>query len=254
MDKLKFNNNFDFFYNNHWASEFNIIVGGKEPFKLYSVLPSREYITDKSIGQNGVTVYATSLEPRVIEFPIFCEDLSDFGIRKLANWLNSPTPSPLYFKDEPLAIDVVLDSQAFDLETLCGVDGNLTLKFISHSVYYYQREKTTKTLTSATSGTAYTFENDSTAEIEPFVQVGCSGTLKIEVMDSNNNILSTTNITNITGGVKLNCETLECTLLSGASHFANIDTFPKFPIGDFKMKFTGTNITNVVVEYTKKYI
>lgn len=246
----------DFEFGGKKLSSLGWYVGGNDKgIKSYSVLPSRSYVTDGSIGMDGLTVYSSNLEPRPFEVCIFKEDIKDGDIRELAAFLNSPTPKKFNYVGDDTYINACLDSQAFDCESIAMVAGQLPLKFIAYDPHYYAIKKTTNTLTNLQSGTMYEFENNSTAEIFPFIQVACSGTLKIEVFDMNDTLLSTTNITNITGGVKLFCDTQDATLLSTAPHFQYVDVFPTFPQqGGFKMKFTGTGLTNAVVEYTEKFI
>lgn len=245
----------DFNFKGKNLSDFGWYVGGNDKgIKSYSVLPSRSYSTDYSIGQNGETVYSSRLEPRPFEVCIFNENIKDGDIRKLAAWLDSPTPQKFYYVGDDVYCMACLDSQAFEAESFGMVAGQIPLKFIMYDPYYYNLTPTSRTITGLTSGTVYTFENNSTAEIFPTIQVGCSDTLTIEVYDEDDNLLSTTNITDIVGGVKIFCETQDATLLSTAPHFQHVDVFPTFPeSGNFKMKFTGSDLTNAVVEYTEKF-
>lgn len=255
MNKTSTINFMDFSFKGKKLSDFGWYVGGNDGgVKSYGVLPSRSYVTDFSIGMDGETVYASRLEPRPFEVCIFKDDLQDGDIRKLAGWLDSPTPQKFYYVGDDVYCMACLDSQAFEAENFGMVAGQVPLKFIMHDPYYYNLTPTKKTISDLKSGTTYTFENNSTAEIFPFIQVGCSGSLKIEVYDSDNNLLSTTNVNNITGGIQIYCDTQDATLLSTAPHFQHIDTFPVFPeSGNFKMKFTGSNFSNAVVEYTEKF-
>lgn len=255
MNKTSTMDFMDFSFKGKKLSDFGWYVGGNDGgIKSYSVLPSRTYVTDHSIGMDGETVYASRLEPRAFELCIFNENLQDGDIRKLAGWLDSPTPQKFYYVGDDVYCMACLDSQAFEAENFGMVAGQVVLKFMMHDPHYYNLTPTTRTINDLKSGTTYTFKNNSTAEIFPFIQVGCSGSLKIEVYDGDNNLLSTTNVTNITGGVKIFCETQDATLLSTAPHFQYIDTFPVFPeCGDFKMKFTGSNVSSAVVEYTEKF-
>jgi hypothetical protein len=84
--------------------------------------------------------------------------------------------------------------------------------------------------------------------------ISCNGAIKIEILDSKGNVYTTTNITDITGGVIIDSYTLDCTLMSGAPHFAYIDSFPMLPEGDFSVKITGSNLNNMSIEYRQKYI
>ena len=247
----------DFNYKGTNLSDLGWIVAGTDKgIKSYSVLPSMSFTTDRAIGSNVTTVYDAHLEPRPFEVSIFKEDIQDGDIRKLAAWLQAFEDGKFYFVGDDVYCNTRLDSQAFEAEHLGVCSGQIPLKFICHDPYYYSLEPKTQTLTSLKSGQVYTCINSSTAEIFPYIQVACNGAVKIEVYDLNNNLLSTTNITDITAGVRIYTETQDCTLLSGASHFSNIDTFPVFPQygGDFKVKFTGDALTNATIEYTEKFI
>ena len=100
----------------------------------------------------------------------------------------------------------------------------------------------------------YTIKNQSTYEIFPTIEVSCNGQLTIVIYDKNDKICSTSIITDITSGVIIDCLNLDCTTLSGAPWFDKIDTFPNLPIGDFKIMFAGSNITNAVITFKEQYI
>ena len=61
------------------------IIGGSDPLTSYPLLPSRTYVTDRAIGQDGMTVFESYLEPRTFEVPVFFENIDDGGIRKIAS-------------------------------------------------------------------------------------------------------------------------------------------------------------------------
>lgn len=256
MDKLRMASYDNFYFNGKSIKDLGGFVGSKDGgLKTYPVIPSRQYTVDHAINQDGETVYSSRLEPRVWEVPVFFPDLSEIGLRKVAAWLNSPVPSKFYYEGDDLAIDCVLDSQSFDAETITGIDVGFALKFISHSVYYYQLNPTTKTISPLTSNVKYTCENDSTVEIFPHLTIACSGDIVLKVYDAKDKLLSTSNIKAIVGGVKIDMQNMDCALMSGAPHFANIDVFPTFPeTGDFKIEVQGTNLTNMAIKYTKMYI
>ena len=244
---------YDFIFNEHKLSDFDGCVGSSEGgFKNYSILPSRSYVTERPLNSDVTMVFASSLEPRVFEVPIFFEQFHDGDLRAIASWLDSPTPSKFQWVNDTIYINACLDSQDFNAQSFSGQDGQMSLKFICHDPFYYDVNLTQYTQT-LTSGQAYSYTN-SGVPVEPYMTIGCNGTIKLEVLDSNGDVYTTTNITDITGGVNINSKTLECTLLSGASHFAYIDSFPQLPHGNFSIKITGSSLNNMSIEYRQKYL
>lgn len=255
MNKFKGLTFDDFIYKGKKLSSFDGYVGSVDDgLKTYSVLPSRSYVTDKPLGSNITTVYDSSLEPRTFEVPIVFNELTDGKLREIAMWLDSPIDSQFQWVDDDVYINACLDSTDFNAQSSSGVDGQIALKFICHDPFYYSTKLTQYTIASPVSGRLYTYANNGYGDLPPKLTVSCSGTIKIEILDSNKEVYTTTNITDITAGVKINSETLECTLLSGASHFAHIDDFPMIPQGEFSLKITGSSLTNAVLEYRERYI
>lgn len=245
----------DFIFNGKKLSEFGGYVGSTDSgLKTYSLLPTRSYVTDKPLGSNMTTVYDSSFEPRTFEVPIVFDQLTDGKMREIAMWLDSPTPSKFQWVEDNVYINACLDATDFNVQSSSGQDGQIPLKFICFDPFYYDLNETQYTLTTVTSGNAYSYTNNGYGELPPNITISCGGTVKIEVLDSSNAVYTTTNITNITAGVKINSETLECTLLSGASHFQYIDNFPMIPQGQFKIKFTGSNMSNLIFKYRQRYI
>lgn len=245
----------DFAFNSKKLSEIGGYVGSANGgLKTYSVLPSRSYTTDKPLNTDITTVYASSLEPRTFEVPIVFDKLDDGKIREIAMWLDSPTASQFSWVGDTVYINACLDGSAFDFESSSGQDGQLNLKFIAHDPFYYDITQSKHTISSLTSGQSYAFENEGYGELPPYMTITCSGDIKIEILNSENKVYTTTNITGITGGVKIDSTALECTLLSGASHFSHIDNFPMLPQGEFKVKVTGTNLTNMQLDYRQRYL
>lgn len=246
---------FDFEFNGHQLSEFDGYVGSSDGgFKTYSVLPSRSYVTERPLNTNVTMVFNSSLEPRVFDVPVVFEQFHDGDLRSIAKWLDSPTPSKFQWINDTVYINACLDNQDFNAQSISGQDGQIALKFICYDPYYYDNDITQYTLTSLTSGQSYTYNNDGVGELEPYMTISCNGTIKIEILDANGDVYTTTNITDIVGGVNIDSYKLECTLLSGASHFAYIDSFPILPEGEFSIKVTGSELNNMSIEYRQKYL
>lgn len=253
MNKFTELNFYDFSYKGKKLSDFGGVVASSQGLKEYSLLPARAYVTDRPLNSDVTNVYSSSLEPRVFEVPIFFEKLSNGTIRNIARWLDSPTPEKFQWVGDDVYINASLDATDFIVTSISGKDGLMQIKFIAFDPFYYNENLTQHTQT-LTSGKTYTYQNNGCEELYPYLTIACNGTIKLEVVDENGDIYTTTNITNITGGVIINSETRECTLLSGASHFAYIDSFPVFPNGSFGVKITGNNLSNMSVEYREKYL
>jgi phage-related protein len=258
MNKTKSIEFMDFTFGDTKLSSLGWYVGGTDSgVKTYSVLPSRTYITDSSIGMNGETVYASKLDPRPFEVTIVKEDIEDGDIRRLAAWLNTPEPKKFSYVGDDRYINACLDSQAFDVEALGVSAGQIPLKFIAHNPLYYSNDKVSNYITQLESNVKYVCKDNSTTEnTSVFISVACNGNLTINVYDKDNKLLSTSNITDVVGGVDIYIETQDAVLLSGASHFHKIDKFPQFPVngGDFKVSFVGNELTGALIEYSEIFI
>lgn len=255
MQKFKSLDFYDFEFNNKRLSEFEGYVGSSDGgFKTYSILPSRSYVTERPLNTDVTMVFNSSLEPRVFDVPVVFEQFEDGDLRAIAKWLNSPTPSEFRWVGDTVYINACLDSQDFNAQSISGQDGQVSLKFICFDPYYYDNNLTQYTITNLTSGKVYSYTNEGVGDLEPYMTISCNGTIKIEILDSKGNVYTTTNITDITGGVIIDSYKLECTLMSGAPHFAYIDSFPMLPEGNFSLKITGSNLNNVSIEYRQKYI
>lgn len=257
MNKFTNMDFYDFIYKGKKLSDYGWTVGSSNGgVKTYPLLPSRTYVTEKPLKSNVYTIYDSYLEPRPFEVPIFKEQLKDNDIRKLAMWLDSPIPSKFQWVGDDVYINAVLDSTDFSAQSASGQDGQLALKFICYDPFFYAAKETQYTHTSANfvSGKSYSGINDGYGELDPVIDVSCSGTIKIEVFDSKGKTYSVTNIDNITAGVTINSETQECKLYSGASHFAHIDNFPEIPNGKFTYKITGSGISNASIRFRERYL
>lgn len=245
----------DFIFNGKKLSDLGGYVGSTDGgLKTYSLLPTRSYVTDKPLGSNITTVYDSSFDPRVMEIPIIFDELTDGKMREIAMWLDSPEPSHFQWVGDNVYINACLDATDFNVQSSSGQDGQIPLKFICFDPFYYDLNETQHTLTTVTSGTTYEYTNNGYGDLPPNFTISCGGTIKIEILKGDDSVYTTTNITDITAGVKINSETLECTLLSGASHFAHIDNFPMIPQGDFKIRVTGSNMSNLILQYRQRYI
>lgn len=248
---------YDFIYKDKKLSDFGWMVGSSDSgLKQYSLLPSRSYTTDRPLGSDITTVYASSLEPRTFEVPIFTDDVGKHSMRELAVWLDSPAPSKFQWVGDDVYINVMLDSTDFYVQTANGSNGEVALKFIAHDPFLYATNQTQYIHTSDdfVSGQLYNGSNNGYQELDPIIKISGSGTVKVEIFDSTGSPYTTTNITGVIAGVTINSETQECKLYSGANHFNNIDNFPEIPNGSFTYKITGDSISNVSITFRERYL
>lgn len=251
----KFDNNhfMDFEFGGTKLSELGGFVGGNGGLKQYPLIPNRNYVTDKPIGSNITTVFSSSLEPRQFEVPIVFEQLTDGKIREVAMWLDSPKPKKFMYVGDTVYINACLDGD-FTFQSSSGVDGQVSLKFIAHDPYYYSTTEQSKTITNITSGTDYEYTNNGVEDLPPYITIGATGTVQLEVFDSNKKLYTSTIITNATGGVIIDSTNEVCTTLSGSNMFNDIDNFPLLPHGRFYLRVTGNKITNLNMKYREKYL
>lgn len=239
MDKIRNIDFFDFYYNGHWLSEFGGMVGGTESIKQYPLLPEREYVTDRAINQDGETLFNSYLKTRTFEVPVFFEDIDKVGIRKIAQWLNSPTADWFYFKNDTLKIKCVLDSGGSDLENLNIYGGTANLKFLALDPYYYELKETTIEKTGLTQAiNSFTYTNNGSESFCKLKLWG-SGTIKISILQ-NDNVYKTCSITNVVSGIELDSQNHICNSIAGATKLDFFDgKFPTIPSGKYTLKIEG---------------
>lgn len=244
----------DFYYNGKKLSDFGGFVGSSDGgFKRYTLLPSREYITDRPLYSNIETVYNAYFNARVFTVPVVFESLSDGDIRKLSAWLKSLTPSKFYFVNDSVYINAVLDADAFDITTVGGCDGQVELKFICHDPYFYALNKINVEYKPLVSGQKYKLINRGSEDAYPYIEIRGSGTIRIDIYSDNGTLYSTSTINNVTAGVVVDSFLNDCKTVSGGNLLNNINDFPVIPAGDFEIKITGT-LTSMKLSYTERYI
>lgn len=175
MDKVQAGSYIDFYFNGHWISEFGGFVGGQSGLKEYSLLPTRKTTTVSTIFRDGESVVQTKLGNRTISIPVFFTDLSEVGLRKIANWLYTQSPTPLYFEGEDIYLNCMLDDSVVNLSTIIGVDGSCVLSFIAYDPFYYGEtvEKTFSTLVTTESDNMWLIRNNTIYDIS----TGCNTTI-----------------------------------------------------------------------------
>lgn len=91
----------DFKFNEHWASEFNLVAvsdGDRYTSSFYgSVSPN----TTTLIGKTGVHKWNTQIGERIFNISIAYDNLDLISLRKMKEWLNPFIIDKIVFKEEP---------------------------------------------------------------------------------------------------------------------------------------------------------
>lgn len=227
----------------------------------YPLLPSREYTTDRVIGQDGETVFSSRLEPRVFEVPVFFNKIDDIGLRKIAGWLNTKTDQWFFYKGDNLKIKCTLDSNGTVLESLGysenRVDnGSISLKFIAHDPYFYEINETIHNYESLTLTTnRFNLLNSGNEVVFPHISIWGTGNITINVYEENLSQLYTScTVNNLVSGVELDTKYRTCLTQSGGQMFNNFSgNFPLLPVGNYILEVIGS-VLKVTVNPHFRYV
>ena len=257
MNKFEGLDFYDFEFNGERLSSFGGCVGSSDGgLKTYSILPARSRVTDRPLNSDITYEFSSALEPRTFEVPIVFEQIRDGDLRKIAAWLDSPTPSKFRFIGDDVYINAELDSTDFNAQSTSGQDAQIALKFICHDPYYYDFNMTKYRFEEevVASGLVFEVENKGYGEIYPNIKISCTGDTTINIRDASGKIYRQSHVSNIVGGVIIDSTTLECTLFSGANHFQYIDKFPAIPQGKCTIEILTDTFSYMTVEFRNKYI
>lgn len=230
---------YDFYFNGHYLSEFGGYVGSTDGgLKTYSLFPSRSFTTDKPLNYDGELVFDSHLEPRKFEVPIVFDRIDEFGIRKIASWLDVERDTMFFFKDDNLFLNCSIDSSDCDLTTISGIDGEIALPFIAHDPYFYDRNLTSYEYENAVKDKKYSMYNSGSVECFPKITVTTEDTFTINVFDINEELIQSFTVGYPKGTVEIDSK--YCTCVRGNKNlFNNIDgEFLKLPSGVFYMSFS----------------
>lgn len=246
----------DFYFNGHYLTEFGGMIGDTDGGKLtYPLLPTRNYTTGKPFNYNGEIVFATYLSPRTWEVPVFFEDLDYYGIRRIASWLDSEQATEFYFKGDTIRIFARLDTDAFFLDTINGIQGLTSLKFIAHDPYYYDIRKSVCSKQSPQSGQVYEFYNSGFVKTDSVIKVNGSGDIEVIIASyAGAEDTQMFTVKDVSGGFVVDTKAKVCIDGAGNNLFdKHTGAFPSLPPGEFTIRFNG-NVTAFSVEFFGKYV
>lgn len=177
INNIKFD---DFYYNNHWASEYGITIGGASGVPLSSPLPTIDTQTQKIIGVHGAFITSSQYNPRTFVIPIVISDLS--RIREIAGWLSNLEPSYFYYKGDSVKIKCVINDAQNDIQY--GIMENLKagitdLKFIAYDPFYELINDKYYCISTFTSKT--TISNDGNWESQPIIKITGNGDVRFKL-------------------------------------------------------------------------
>lgn len=124
----------DFYFNNHYLSEYSSMVAGKEGFKNLTLSPNIRTTTQSIINKDGELPVVSKYDPRTFSVPITLKD--NTKLRDLAGWLATKTEQDFYFKNDRIKVKAMVDG-ALDLEVYWNQGGLTDVKFICYDPYFY---------------------------------------------------------------------------------------------------------------------
>lgn len=247
----------DFHFNGHDLSEFGGIIGGTDRLSEYPLLPKRNFITDRAIGQDGTTIFDSYLDPRQFEVPVFFEDIDSVGIRKIASWLNVKEDVPFWYKGDSLLINCTLDSNDFSLETISGMDGSTSLKFIAHDPYFYEKEPQSfeYDVKKGVLSSNYVHNNKGTVECYPLISVVGSGDISVSILNkSGDTELTRCTVKDVDQGIFIDSRDHTCYGLDLTNYYSKFSgTFPILPVDSSRIKVDG-NVTTITITPNYRWI
>lgn len=238
----------DFCFNGRYLSDLGGMVASNNGGSLtFSILPSREYITDRPFYGDEEIVFSTKLNPRVWEVPVFFEDLSNVNIRQIAAWLMSNEDAPFYYKGDTARINCRLDSDAFNLDTYSGIEGLTSLKFIAHDPHYYDINSTQETLSVTSVVTQPVMINTGNTRTPCKLKIKGNGTIKVYVIsESSENSTTLCVVSNVVDGVIIDSEKMTCKSLTGVDMYRTFaGIWPMIPNGKYRISVEGAISTEI---------
>lgn len=246
MKDIAIFNRQDFYFNNSFLSAKNGHVGSGEGFKTFSILPSRELVTEKLIGFHGEKLMQARFNPRTFSVPIYFEDMTTYNLRDIALWLGVMAPTKFYWKDDSVYINAMLDGNGNDINDFYYNGGLIDLKFIANDPFYYEITPTNSTRPLVTGENTVAITNLGNYLSHPMLKIYGAGTITVKSYDSNNVEISNCTITGVAGNVVL--DTLQKRVYTGSTNLINnmTGTYPTLQTGNVSLKIGGT-VTSVEV-------
>lgn len=240
---------YDFYFNGHYLSEFGGYVGSTSGgLKTYSLLPSRSFTTDKPLNYDGEIVFESRLEPRKFNVPVVFDDIDEVGIRKIASWLDVQNDTMFFFRDDNLYLNVSINSQDCDFDTISGVDGEIDIAFIAHDPYFYDRNLTKYSITDVEKDRKYAIINSGSVESFPTITVTNEDTFTINLFDRNRKLIQSFTVEYPNGTVVIDSK--YCTCSRGDKNLFNYinGEFLNIPSGVSYISFS-KDVESVNIEF-----
>lgn len=247
---------YDFYYNGSYLSSHDGVVAGRNGFKEFSLLPSREDQTESVIGVDGEILVSSKLEPRQFSVPVLWNDISGMKIRNIAEWLDTPTVQDFYFKNDTMKLKAKLDKKELSINNMFDIYGMNDLSFIAYDPYFYE---ITPTVISTI--TNQTFTNIGNKISFPDITVTTSAECYVLITFSKDNVdYHKIQIKNLNGTAILNSSkrTIKdangVTLESKLSLLTGSRRYPYIEKGSIKVTVSGAYVTSCSITPNFRWI
>lgn len=245
----------DFYFNGRYLSSFGGYVGSSSGLSELTALPAREYVTDRAVGQDGVSVFDSYLEPRSFVIPVVFHDLSAVTVREISTWLNTKTPTQFYWKNDDLKINVMVDGDSMStFRLIAEKTGFVEIKFIAHDPYFYELDEIvfsgTFTFIPYIGSFASIDINNYGSEVSyPIIDLNASGNIVIEIKDYLGNVVQRMAVNNAISDLYIDNKNRIITHNNGQSAYTLLlgNNFINIPVGEYTIEIVAMNGTTYSV-------
>ena len=239
-------NLYDFYFNGKYLSSMGGIVAGKDGFKEYSLLPSRDTKTQRTIGSDETFILNSKLNPREFSVPVLFQDDGGIEMRDIAGWLDSEDAQDFYFKDDTIKLKAKLNNKEIMLSTFSSFAGLTEIPFIAYDPFFYEITPTQYTFT-----TTQVFTNIGNKICIPKIEITTSASATIIVQLLQNSVAYYSfSMTGLNGYCCIDSKAFSVVDSNGLTLFDKYtkilgDTiFPMIKTGVNTISVTGSNITS----------
>lgn len=245
----------DFYFNGRYLSSFGGYVGSSGGFQELTALPSREFITDRTVGQDGVSIFDSYLTPRTFVVPVVFHDITAVTIRDIATWLNVKTPTEFYWKNDDIKINVMIDGDsASSFRLLAEKTGYAEIKFIAHDPYFYELDETiySGSFTNIPYIGAFASipsPNYGTESAYPIFTLNATGDIVIEIKDYLGNVVQRMTVNGVINNLYVDNKNRIITHNNGQSAYTLLlgNEFLYVPVGEYTIDILSTTGTTYII-------
>ena len=245
----------DFYFNGRYLSSFGGYVGSSGGFQELTSLPSREFITDRAVGLDGVSIFDSYLTPRTFVVSVVFHDITAVTIRDIATWLNVKTPTEFYWKNDDIKINVMIDGDsASSFRLLAEKTGFAEIKFIAHDPYFYELDETIysgsfTSIPDVGSFASIEILNYGTEISYPIITLSASGDIVVEIKDVLGTVVQRLTVNNAITNLYVDNKNRIVTHNGGQSAYTLLldGRFINIPAGEYTMEITAVTGTTYTI-------